>query len=118
VTDTSKYTTNAISAISALAGSITSVTSRDIPAQFTLMQNYPNPFNPSTAITFGLPERSRVRLIVYNTLGEQVAGLSDGEMEAGYHTVRFDASMLSSGIYFYRIEAGSFVQTRKFVLLR
>jgi hypothetical protein len=133
VSDTSKYNTNGISAIATLAGRIASVNVTDIPTQYTLMQNYPNPFNPSTTITFGLPERGRVRLTMYNTLGEQVAELTNGELEAGYHTVRFDASMLPSGVYFYRIHvrpldsaigrdsksgAGSFVQTRKLLLLR
>ncbi len=89
-----------------------------VPSTWVLLQNYPNPFNPSTTITFGLPQRGQVRLTVYNTLGEEVASLVEGEMEAGYHTVRFDASGLSSGVYFYRIEAGSFVQTRKLLVLR
>ena len=89
-----------------------------LPRIFELAQNYPNPFNPSTAIRYGLPNRSHVLLTIYNTLGQQVAVLQNGEQEAGYHEVKFDATNLSSGVYFYRLEAGSFVQTRKLLLLR
>jgi hypothetical protein len=83
-----------------------------------LKQNYPNPFNPSTTIRYGLPHKSQVSLIVYNTLGQLVSQLVSGEQEAGYHEVRFDASYLSSGMYFYRLQAGDFVQARKLLLLR
>ena len=89
-----------------------------LPARFTLSQNYPNPFNPSTTIRYGLPVRSVVRLTVFNSLGQQVDVLQNGEQEAGYHEIRFDGSGLSSGVYFYKIEAGSIVQTRTFLLLR
>jgi|WetSurMetagenome_2_1015567.scaffolds.fasta_scaffold09537_2 hypothetical protein len=93
-------------------------TSTEIPKDFVLDQNYPNPFNPSTTIRYGLPARSRVTLTIFNTLGQQVALLQNGEQEAGYHEARFEGAGVSSGIYFYRIEAGSFVQTRTLVLLR
>jgi hypothetical protein len=83
-----------------------------------LRQNYPNPFNPSTTIRYGLPHRSTVQLTVFNTLGQQVATLVQGEQEAGYHEVRFDASGLSSGVYFYRLSAGTYVETRKLLLLK
>jgi photosystem II stability/assembly factor-like uncharacterized protein len=89
-----------------------------IPVEFSLSQNHPNPFNPSTTIRYGLPARSRVALAVFNTLGQQVEQLVNGDIEAGYHEVKFDGSGLSSGVYFYRIEAGSFVQTRKLLLIR
>jgi hypothetical protein len=89
-----------------------------IPDDYRLEQNYPNPFNPSTTIRFGLPRRSDVQLTVFNTLGQKVATLAQGEEDAGYHAVRFDASGFSSGVYFYRIQAGKFVQTRKLLLLR
>jgi dienelactone hydrolase len=90
----------------------------DLPDDFTLGQNYPNPFNPSTTIRYGLPHRSHVMLTVFNTLGQEVAQLVNGDLEAGYHEVRFDASGLSSGVYFYRLQAGTFVETRKLLLLR
>jgi hypothetical protein len=89
-----------------------------VPTTFSVEQNYPNPFNPSTTIRYGLPNRSHVTLTVYNTLGQQVAFLQNGEQEAGYHDVKFDGSGLSSGVYFYRIESGSFVETRKLILLK
>jgi len=89
-----------------------------LPVAYSLEQNYPNPFNPSTTIRFSLPERSRVNLAVYNNLGQQVAVLQNGEQEAGYHEVTFDASRLPSGVYFYRLQAGSYVETRKLCLVR
>jgi hypothetical protein len=89
-----------------------------MPGRFVLEQNYPNPFNPSTTIRYALPERSRVTLIVFNTLGQQVATLAEGELDAGYHEVNFDASSLASGVYLYRLTAGEHVQARKLILLR
>jgi len=89
-----------------------------VPARFALDQNYPNPFNPSTTIRYGLPHKSVVRLTVFNTLGQQIATLVQGDQEAGYHEVRFDASGLSSGVYFYRLTAGTYVETRRLLLLR
>jgi hypothetical protein len=89
-----------------------------IPASFDLQQNYPNPFNPSTIIRYGLPLRSQVALNIYNTLGQQVATLVNRNEEAGYHSVRFDGSNLASGVYFYRLQAGTYVETRKLLLLR
>ena len=88
------------------------------PQEFRLEQNYPNPFNPSTTIRYGLPIRSQVTLTVFNMLGQQVALLQNGEMEAGYHEAQFDGKSLSSGVYFYRINAGDFVQTRKMMLVK
>jgi hypothetical protein len=89
-----------------------------IPGSFFLMQNFPNPFNPSTTIRYGLPNRSHVTLSVFNALGQQVAQLVNGDMEAGYHEVKFDGSKLASGVYFYRMQAGSYVETRKLLLVR
>ncbi len=89
-----------------------------LPTRFVLEQNYPNPFNPTTTIQYALPHRSHVTLTVYNTLGQRVATLVNGDIETGYHTVQFDGSGLASGVYFYRLQAGSFVDTKKFLLVR
>jgi predicted GH43/DUF377 family glycosyl hydrolase len=90
----------------------------ELPQTFRLEQNYPNPFNPSTTIRYGLPQKSAVQLTVFNTLGQQVALLQNGEQEAGYHQVQFDGSGLSSGVYFYRLRAGDFMETKRLLLLR
>ena len=83
-----------------------------------LHQNYPNPFNPSTIIEFELPKSSIVRLSVYDMLGREVSVLLNERREAGVHEVRFDGSNLASGVYFYRLTAGDFLQTRRLLLLR
>jgi len=88
------------------------------PAEYQLHQNYPNPFNPSTTIEYTLPRKSNVTLTVYNTLGQLVVQLWSGEQEAGLHEVRFEGGGLTSGVYFYRIQAGDFVQTRKSILMK
>ena len=90
----------------------------EFPAHFELRQNYPNPFNPSTTIRYGLPSRSHVTLTVFNTLGQQVATLVQSEQEAGFHEAIFDAKNLASGVYLYRLTAGSYVETRKLVFVR
>ncbi|QQS35557.1 MAG: M6 family metalloprotease domain-containing protein [Ignavibacteriales bacterium] len=87
-------------------------------SDYTLFQNYPNPFNPTTKISFTLPETNIVSLKVYNILGEQISLISNQERAAGMHSVEFDARSLSSGIYFYRLEAGSFVETKKMLLIK
>ena len=83
---------------------------------FYLQQNYPNPFNPSTKINFGLKKAGNVQITVYNILGNKVATLLNGYKPAGNHSVAFDASRLSSGVYLYRIVTNEFVQTRKMIL--
>jgi hypothetical protein len=99
-----------------ITGSVTDLAV--VPITYVLDQNYPNPFNPSTTIRYGLPHKSAVQLTVFNTLGQQVAQLVNVEMEAGYHEMRFDGTGLSSGVYFYRLQAEDFVETRKLLLCR
>lgn len=91
---------------------------RDIPSKFALEQNYPNPFNPVTMVRYQLPEDCRVTLKVYNTLGEEVAVLVNGMQTAGYRSVEFDAGNLASGVYIYRLSAGSFTEVRKMLVIR
>ena len=88
------------------------------PKEFVLYQNYPNPFNPGTTIRFSLPESGTVTLKVYNALGQEVNSLMNGFMEAGSHTINFDASSLNSGIYFYRLNSGQFSEVRKMTLIK
>jgi photosystem II stability/assembly factor-like uncharacterized protein len=94
------------------------LSSGHIPVAFELQQNYPNPFNPSTTIKYELPKSSVVRLSVYDILGREVSVLVDEAKQPGTHAVQFDGNRLASGMYFYRIQAGSFVETRKLLLLR
>jgi hypothetical protein len=89
-----------------------------LPLWFSLEQNYPNPCNPSTTIRFELPKSSDVRLSVFDMLGREVSVLVNERRGAGVHEVRFDASGLSSGIYFYRLQAGTYVDTRKLLMIR
>jgi hypothetical protein len=93
-------------------------TMNDIPTSFSLEQNYPNPLNPTTVIQYNLPRSTSVSLKVYNTLGQEVRTLVNGNQPAGRHTVEFDARALASGVYLYKLEAGTFVATRKLLLLR
>lgn len=88
------------------------------PSSMIFLQNYPNPFNPSTMICNGLPQKSAVKLIVFNTLGQIMATLQFGEMEPGYHEVRFGGSGLASGVFFYRLQAGSFEKTMKMLMIK
>jgi len=90
----------------------------EAPNEYKLTQNYPNPFNPSTTIKYELPKSSEIRLSVFDLLGPEAAVLVDERTEAGVHEVKFDASNLSTGVYLYRLTAGSFVQTRNLLLLK
>lgn len=95
-----------------------------VPAVYSLSQNYPNPFNPSTTIEYGLPSASKVRLTIFDVLGRNVATLYNGEQEAGYQRLRWDAPV-STGVYFYSIDATSlqnperrFVQVKKMLMIK
>jgi xylan 1,4-beta-xylosidase len=90
----------------------------NIPGKFDLDQNFPNPFNPSTNIDFTLPVSGKVILTVYNQLGQQVATVADGEYSAGTHQLNFYADNLASGVYYYRIKAGSYIQAKKMILMK
>ena len=90
----------------------------DLPVEFALANAYPNPFNPTTAIEFSLAETSMTSLKVYNLAGQEVATLVDGTLERGTHSVTFDASALSSGMYLYTIEANGFTATKKMALIK
>jgi hypothetical protein len=87
-------------------------------SDYSLSQNYPNPFNPTTTIQFSLPSSSNVRIIIYNALGNLVHLLVNGHYAPGRYTVTWDASSLPSGMYFYRIQTESFVDTKRLVLLK
>jgi hypothetical protein len=88
------------------------------PLTFNLEQNYPNPFNPSTNIKYNIPESGIVKLAIYNTLGEEVAVLVDGMVQAGFYEVTFDASSLPSGAYFYRLQSDNLNQVKKMLLMK
>ncbi len=102
----------------ATEGAVESADLSTTPETFSLAQNSPNPFNPSTAIAFTLPAQARVRLTVFNALGQEVATLVDDERPAGSHVARWDALNQPSGAYFYRIESGSFVETKRMMLIK
>ena len=119
---TTSFVVDNIEGVDKLAEDIfTSVDSKvnsKVPKKYNLSQNYPNPFNPSTTIRYELPSSGLVTLQVYNLLGQKVAELVNGRQTAGIHEVNFDASKLSSGVYFYTIKANGFVSTRKMLLLK
>ncbi|MBI90065.1 MAG: hypothetical protein CMG60_08260 [Candidatus Marinimicrobia bacterium] len=94
-----------------------------IPMEYVLEQNYPNPFNPTTQIDYGVPEASKVSVIIYDVMGREVNRLVNASKEAGYHSIHWNATNalgdpVSAGMYFYSIQAGDFVQTRKMILLK
>ncbi|MCL6098205.1 MAG: T9SS type A sorting domain-containing protein [Bacteroidetes bacterium] len=90
----------------------------NVPLSFSLKQNYPNPFNPSSTIEFSIPKSTHVNVTIFNTLGKEINILLNSCLSAGKHTVVFDGNNLPSGVYFYRLTAGSFSQTRKMVYLK
>lgn len=101
----------------AVPTSIEEITS-GIPSEFGLFNNYPNPFNPATTIYYAVPEVSYIQIKVYDALGSEVVTILADTKEAGYHYVKFDATNLQSGIYFYQLQAGSFVDTKKMILMK
>ena len=102
---------------------ITDVKEETLPGEFALQQNYPNPCNPSTTIQYSIPGNvvetlHATSLRVFDILGNEVATLVNENKPTGNYEVKFDASNLSSGIYFYKLQSGSFVQTKKFILIK
>jgi hypothetical protein len=89
-----------------------------VPGRHVLLQNYPNPFNPTTYIRYGVQTGGHVEIAVFNVLGQQVSMLVDAEQCAGYHEIQFDGKDLASGVYFYRMRSGSFVETKRLLLMR
>ena len=105
----------------AVAWQITAVLNRiNKPNNYKLSQNYPNPFNPTTTINYEIPKRSLVIIKIYNILGKEIAILVNKEEEAGRYNIRFIANKykLSSGVYFYRMQAGNFIETKKLILMK
>ncbi|MCH7771433.1 MAG: T9SS type A sorting domain-containing protein, partial [Bacteroidetes bacterium] len=90
----------------------------EVVEDFNLEQNYPNPFNPSTIISFAVSKTSNVRLTIYDVLGNEISVLVDEELSPGRYSAKFDAVNISSGVYFYRIEAGLFVVTKKMLMIK
>ena len=89
-----------------------------VPVTNYLFQNYPNPFNPETVIEYSLPRASKVSLVIYNLRGEEVIRILDENQPAGFHQVTWNASDVVSGIYFYRLQVGDYIETKKMVLLK
>jgi hypothetical protein len=92
--------------------------SDEIPTTYSLMQNYPNPFNPTTKIQYSLPEASNVKLSVYNSIGQEVMQLVNENQTVGRYIVDLNAQNLPSGVYFYRLQTGKFVETKKMLLIK
>jgi hypothetical protein len=111
-------TVSEVSTFTLVRGYVTSVEDEAIPEVFELHQNYPNPFNPVTQIRFGLPTSGSVKIEVFDATGRRIADLVNGTLPAGYHEVTMDAVGLPSGVYLYVMRAGTFTQTKTFVLLR
>lgn len=101
-------------------GNVTGIedTEFQIPTKFSLMQNYPNPFNSHCVVKYSIPKTSQVSLKIFNTLGEEIETLVNEENSVGTYELNWNAANLPSGVYFYRLQAGSFVQTRKMILLK
>ena len=105
--------------IAVSSGKRTTKTTNVLPISFSLSQNFPNPFNPVTTIKYALPKDVKVTIKVYDILGRLVTTLINNEnKKAGYYETKFDGSIYASGVYFYRIEAGDFIQSKKMVLVK
>lgn len=94
-----------------------------LPTEFTLSQNFPNPFNPTTKIKFGIPKKTFTKLEIFNVLGQSVRTLISNELDPSFYEFQWNGTsnsgkQVSSGVYFYRIEAGDFVKTRKMLFLK
>jgi hypothetical protein len=92
--------------------------SAQIPAKYELRQNFPNPVNPTTTISFDIPTRSIISLKIFDILGREVSTLVFGEMQAGAYTRQWNAANMASGVYFYRLQAGTYTETKKLLLLK
>ncbi|HZV13318.1 MAG TPA: T9SS type A sorting domain-containing protein [Candidatus Kapabacteria bacterium] len=108
---------NPVDSVMVIYQGTTAVVETNVPAFFALAQNYPNPFSATTQIDFSLPESGHATLKVYNSLGEEVATLVDGNQSAGQHSAAFDGNNLQNGMYFYRLSAGKFSQTGKMTVV-
>jgi plastocyanin len=105
--------------VGAINAQVSSITGNEQSVQnFELKQNYPNPFNPSTSISFSVPKSGFVKLTIFNSLGSEVETLVNENLNRGSYTVNFNASKLSSGVYFYRLNSGDFIETRKMLLIK
>ena len=98
--------------------SISPVLGKMVPTEYALFQNFPNPFNPTTSIRFALPRLSRIQLTVYDNLGREIKKLFDGDLGPGLHEIPFDGSTVASGVYYYRLQAGDFVETKKCLVIK
>ena len=101
-----------------VTNNITLVADKNIPNEFKLYQNYPNPFNPTTTIEYSLSRQSHVNIKIFNSLGQEISELVNSDRSAGIHRVHFDGSRIASGVYFYKMTAGSFVKVRKMMILK
>jgi hypothetical protein len=108
--DTQSYTVN--------VGVASAEEEEGIPATYVLEQNFPNPFNPSTAIKFAVPKTCQVKLAVFNLMGQEIAVIDEGTRTAGRYEIRLDGAPFASGMYFYRLWAGGFVETKKMIIAR
>jgi len=107
---------DALSIVRSVTG--TSHNGQDVPKDFKLAQNYPNPFNPSTNISFSVPKAGNVKISVYDVLGNEVGTVLNEYKQAGNYNVNYNASALSSGVYFYKMISGSYIETRKMTLIK